>query len=365
MSLSEVFQWLQSGQKTGTLRIKGPQGVTKDVFFNNGLISSAASSDPRESIGQFLLFTRRITEKQLSDALENQKQDHLLLGRILVKKGLLNKDELSRVLLSISEEIIYDLFLWKEGEFEFIDGDLPEREMVSLNLDITHIVLEGATREDEWQRIKRVFPNEMCIVRPIVEKIATRLPLESGLTRLLLLINGKRNLNEISKLHKATKYELFKSLLDLHDVGFIEVGSYLEQVIWTGKGEEANPVESLVSEIEKALQRCNLSEAEQKTDRLEGLTGPTRETVVLRGRIEEKRFETTAKELVNPNSVPSLNIGVDKLTKMDLSPEQGFLVSRINGVWDVKSIMKISPFGETTCLKILKKFMDDGVIKLK
>jgi len=365
MSLAEVFQWLQTGQKTGTLFLAGTNGVKKEVYFQGGVIVSATSNDPREFIGQFMLFTRRITEPQLSEALEAQKRDHVLLGKILVQKGFLSNDQLEKVLHSIVEEIIYDLFLWKEGQFEFKDDQLPAREMPQLELDITHIVLEGATREDEWKRINTVFPNELVIVRPNIERIYQKLPLDRGVARLLLLINGARTLFELTRLYKATRYQVFKAMLDLYEAGLIEVGDFRANLIQHTVQGTRDPLKEMLLDVETMLNEGKLSDAELGIAKLEELAAESPEVRKLKDTIKEKRLETTARELVNPSAVPSLNMPMEQLTRMDLSPEQGFLVSRINGVWDVKSIVKISPFGENVCLKILKKFLDDGVIVFK
>ena len=365
MSLIEVFQWLQTGLKTGTLQIESPDALRKEVYFRNGFIISASSNDIRESIGQFLLFTRRITEQQLTEALQNQKRDHVLLGKILVQKGFLSRGDLIKLLRTISEEIIYDLFLWKEGKFEFVDDQLPKREMPSLQLDITQIVLEGATREDEWGRIKEVFPKDTSLLKPNVEKIAEQLPLEKSVARLLALINGTRTIYEISRLYKSTRYQMHKALLDLYDAGFIIVGDYTGQLIHILPTNKKDAIREMLNNIDQLVASGKISDAELSLSKLEKLAAHNPDVLRLKEQIKEKRLETTAKQMINPDAIPQLKMDIDRLTKMDLSPEQGFIVSRINGVWDVKSIVKISPFGETVCLKILKKFVDDGVITLK
>ncbi len=366
MSLAEVFQWLHTSQKTGTLFIKGPDQTKKEVYFQDGVITSASSSDPSELIGQFLLNTKHITEQQLTEALETQKRDHVLLGRLLLQRNILSKQELMRILRSISEEIIYDLFLWKEGAFEFVDDKLPTREMPSLQLDITHLVLEGAQREDEWIRIKQVFPDEHVLVRPNIDRVIDKLPLKTDVAKLLSLVNGARSLYEIARLFKANKFTLLRLMLDLHEEGMVEIGGYEDQCLQKGKDDaNKNPLRELIVNVESMMKKGRLNDAERGVIKLEQAAPNNPDVKKLKELIKEKRLETTAKEVINPDAVPTLTMADEKLTKMELSAEQGFLISRINGIWDVKSIVKISPFGETVCLKILKKFLDDGVITFK
>ncbi len=44
------------------------------------------------------------------------------------------------------------------------------------------------------------------------------------------------------------------------------------------------------------------------------------------------------------------------------TPNEAFIVSRINGHWDVKSIVKISPFPEIEVLRVFRRLHEGGVI---
>ena len=377
MSLAEVFQWLQSGRKTGTLHVDGADRVWKDVYFQEGSIVAATSSNPQEMIGQFLVSTRRINEKELVEALnlqasyrkkvdekQNGPEYDFLLGNILVKKSLITREDLDASLRLTSEEIIYDLFLWKEGQFEFLDDVLPRREMPSLQLDITHIVLEGAQREDEWELIREAFPNEAAVVRPNVDRIVKQLPLEVEQARTLAFVNGQRTLSDIVKLMKAAKFKVFKSLLTLLRAGLVETGDFQHQLLQPTAQQQVrlDPVRELVFSVQSKLEDERLQEAGEDLDRLARLAPTHPELARFRQRIGDLKMTSSAKAEICPDSVPSLVLSVSDLTKKNLSSEEGFVASRINGVWDVKSIVKVSPCGEAMCLKILKKFLDDGVI---
>jgi hypothetical protein len=366
MSLAEIFQWLNSGLKTGTLHVRGADGIEKEVYFEDGVINSASSNDPRELIGQFLLNCNKINERQLTDALEEQKRDHVLLGKVLVRQNLLTEEELHNILCTISEEVIYDLFLWKEGEFEFKDGELPNREMPSMKMDITHIVLEGARREDEWSRIKGIFPNENVTLRPNIEIVAEKFPLKPALARLLFLVNGNRTIYEITRLYKSTKFNVCRLLADLFEENLVEVGGMQDQIIHPLSSYKADPVREMSVQIESLLKQGRIEEAENVSQKLLEIAAEDNpEVQVVLEMIEDKKLETTAKRVIRLDAVPEISMDVDAITKMNLSAEEGFLVSRINGSWDVKSIIRVSPFEEALCLKLFKSFMDRGMIRFR
>ena len=56
--------------------------------------------------------------------------------------------------------------------------------------------------------------------------------------------------------------------------------------------------------------------------------------------------------------------GLRRITNQQLDPQEGFILSRINGEWDIQSILSICPFREADCLRMMKRLVDRGVIGL-
>ena len=149
----DLLQWLSLGQKTGTLVITNKR-VEKKIFFKQGRVISSASNDPREYLGQFLMSHGYLTEPELKKAMEVQLQSGILLGKILVMIDVISELDLQRLMRLKAEEEIYDVFLWNDGDFYFLDDELPQMEMIPLQVDVTGIMMEGTRRVDEWARIR-------------------------------------------------------------------------------------------------------------------------------------------------------------------------------------------------------------------
>jgi hypothetical protein len=62
--------------------------------------------------------------------------------------------------------------------------------------------------------------------------------------------------------------------------------------------------------------------------------------------------------------VPAVLLPVEDLEAQNLSPTEFFLLSRIDGTWDVKSIIQIAPLREVEALRTLKRLREKGVIEL-
>jgi hypothetical protein len=54
-----------------------------------------------------------------------------------------------------------------------------------------------------------------------------------------------------------------------------------------------------------------------------------------------------------------------KLARQALDPQEAFLVSRINGCWDVQSLVKLCPASEKDVLLTMARLLEKKVIELR
>ena len=364
MQLSELLQWLSLGQKTGTLLIDG-HGVEKRIYFQNGRINSSSSSDQREYLGHFLVSHGYITEEELKMAMEVQEESNILLGKILVMINAISETDLLRLMRKKAEESIYDVFLWEEGNFEFVDGELPDLKMVPLSLDVTGIIMEGLRRYDEWQRIRLRVPDDT-----VVPEIVQPLNLDELSEREKLIvpyIDGMRSIEEIALQTHNAEFSVARLVFE----GLRNETMSIGQGVRVPKKEVAVVGGPPENEVEQFLARgkAHLKDDPQKAYRmfkvaseLDPSDGRAAEAI----RQAERQIKTELeKDGITGERIPELAVPVSKLTEMNFSPHEGFVLSRINGSWDVKSIMKISPIKELEVLMIFQGLAANGVIRWK
>jgi len=362
MQLGELLQWLSLGSKTGTLLIDG-HGVEKRVYFQDGRIASSSSSDQREYLGHFLVSHGFITEEELKMAMEVQEESQILLGKILVMINAIAEADLLRLMKKKAEESIYDIFLWTEGEFEFVEGQLPDQKMIALSLDVTGIIMEGMRRYDEWQVIRQRVPDSSVvpeILRPLdMEALSDREKL------ILPYIDGQRTIEEIALHTHNAEFTVSKLIAEGLRTGTMRLTEGRPRVPQTpvlGPG---------VSEVDHFLQR---GRSQLKSDpqgayrmfkvahELDPTDGRAADSLREAERLIKSALENDG---VTGDKIPELSVSMQNLTQRPFTPPEGFVLSRINGQWDVKSIMKISPMKELEVLMIFHKFLKDGVIRFK
>lgn len=161
LALSDIFQILSIGRKTGTLIMEGEKGKAF-VVFKNGLIVRADTDMMEGNLGHDLLKNNVIKETIFNLALEVKKRlPDKPVAEILLELGSVTKETLDKVTRKRIERVIYHLLLMNQGIFRFeldnldIDNLIQIEDKgweVSKGLSPEYLLMEGARVYDEERR---------------------------------------------------------------------------------------------------------------------------------------------------------------------------------------------------------------------
>ncbi len=229
-SLPDVFQLVTFSRKTGVLRIAREGGDEGSVWFRDGDIFFASSNWRTELLGERLVRAQRITPQALKRALAlraEEPEDGRRLGQILVDEGYITEEVLQAFVQEQIQDTIFDLMRWDEGDFDF--EAMPEvvDEDIGLIVSIENVVMEGARRLEEWNRIRKKIPSV-----EVVFKMATapgegtfEISLKPTEWQLLLLVDCTRSVAELASETGRTDFEVARVLYGLFSAGLLEFAS--------------------------------------------------------------------------------------------------------------------------------------------
>jgi len=353
MALADILQWVSQGRKTGTLHINRG-AVEKRVSFSGGAIHSSWSNDPRESLGQFLVRERLVSEEQLFRTLLSQETEGRPLGALLVEGGMLTGDDLLHMLVHKAEETIYDLFHWTEGHFEFKDGEIQRNVPFPVDLDVTSVIMEGVRRIDEWERMREVIPSTESTLRALGQ------PEDPIDHEVLLLCSEGKTVTEIAFALRRTVFDTTQMLYEMHRRGLIEVE---KPGVSTDSVETVVRIQRGLAAASRAMDDGDFDTALENYEavlKLDPLNQHAKKGLVVS---IEARGRTRSLRLVPRNKVPRLMVSLADLTKERFDPREGFVLSRLNGEWDVQSILKICPMPEDEAMLIFSRLAERKVIE--
>ena len=366
MQLAELLQWLSQSNKTGTLVIDDGD-TEKKIYFKAGRVISSASTDPNEHLGHFLVSHGLIGEDELSKAIEMQERTGMMLGKILVTIGALEEETLHKLLQRKAQESVYDLFTWDAGDFRFLDGDSPKGTMIPIDLDTTALILEGVRRVDEWLRIRAHIPTPQAI--PVSLTALDDPGLSPSERQILALVDDNRTVEEICLETHSSEFHVCKVLLaqvEAQRVKIVKPRRRTAAHTLDGNGSEAAVgAQTLLRGAETHLSHKRFEHALRHLRAAKSLE-PENRLVLEAAQQGEARIQSELeKDGIVLDAVPKLSSDLEDLTASKISPQEGFMLTRINGSYDIRSIVKISPMPQLDALMVFWHLFKAGHITLE
>lgn len=347
-------------KSTGMLELNR-EGVRRNIFFENGGIISADSSEPIDFLGHFLVSFGKITEDQLARALAMQQKTKKILGKTLITMGVLTESGLAEMMEVKCRELVLAVFFWEDADFEFYDDRPPPVRLIPTPLDVEPIVQTGIRRSEEYVALRRMYPSRgICFER--TSSGADDPILRDPFVRMVYgFVNGKQAVREIILQTHSTEYRIFKCLhilLQKGLVGILDPNKEPTQIEdFRLKGAEMLKLSKTRLSEGKFEEAINILRFSLKQN------AESKETKDLLSQAEESLVRKVYEDF-SPESVPGLAKTMDEIMAGErLSSEESFIMSRINGQWDVKSILTITPLPEVDVLRIFKKLRDRKIIQ--
>ncbi len=368
MPLADLLQWLAGGKLSGTLVVRGDR-FTKKIYLKSGRIISSSSDDPTEQLGHFLLSHGRITEEQLKKGLDTQARTPVLLGKILVMIGAVEEEELRRLLGTKAEETIFSLFLWADAHFEFMHDELPKELFIPIALDVQDALLNGLTRVDELRHIREEFGSPRSVLRRSKAQLPAGFDKDSSLVgKVLGAVDGQRSIADLCLTLHASEFLVSKLLYQFFRKGFVAIAKRVEEAqtaaIHGGGSSQTAMAESLVARGREAFARADHAASVEFLQQAIAFAPQDLAIKKLYDKACAIFKEHVYRDQLQPQRIPNLARQMNELTSEKLTPEEVFLISRINGSWDIRSIIDICPIGEIEALRLMKKLVERGIISL-
>ncbi|HET6419578.1 MAG TPA: response regulator [Geobacteraceae bacterium] len=134
LGLGEILQIVSLSRKSGSLSLYS-RGREGKIVFRNGQVVRASSASFQQNLGEILIQKGVIDSPTLKSAIAIQQRSDSRerLGSILVKNFKVPVTVVEDVVREQIERVVYSLFAWAEGTFDF------ELQDNNADLDVTHL----------------------------------------------------------------------------------------------------------------------------------------------------------------------------------------------------------------------------------
>ena len=219
--ISDVLTFLNSTRKTGMLTMTASEKEAY-VFFRAGSVVYAASNQESLRLGPILVRKKKLSRDQAAEIDDLMLRSGGPFGQIALQKGIVDPSQLDDFLKIQVSEVIYDAFVWKSGDFAYYDGiDLPPNA-VTISIDLSNLIMEGARRISEWEECLRLLPDSSVVFRVAADPEAEKITLTLEEWKILFLINGQRTLEEVCRDTETDAFQVYRVVYGLLSNKLIE-----------------------------------------------------------------------------------------------------------------------------------------------
>jgi hypothetical protein len=219
LPVPEILQHLRLSRATGILTLVSG-GARKALYLNEGRVVFASSNLPNDRLGELLIREGKITVEEYEAsirALSKGKRQ----GKVLVEMGALTPKDLWEGVQLQVKEIVYSIFPWEEGTFHFEESSLPEKERITVDLDIVDLILVGIRRVPSSGGIQARFPEPDLVLEIVSTNSATAVELYEQHVR--QMVDGERSVLDICRESEIGDNETLKVLYALLASGLARV----------------------------------------------------------------------------------------------------------------------------------------------
>ena len=222
IGLFDVFQNLLHNRLCGTLRVEAREGE-RWVAFEDGRIRMLSIGRGKGlPMRGFLVQRNYVDRVALERLLAKRGKSRRLLHDLLARAGLLTVEDFQACVEERIGEELFELLSWKNAQFEFLEGPPPNgifdmtQKSLPIALDPSGLLMEGARRQDEWERIRTVVTGDHDLFVALGEET----PMDSDSTLVWNALDGRSDLAQLYEEVPLGRFEVAEIISRLVQEGY-------------------------------------------------------------------------------------------------------------------------------------------------
>lgn len=207
--VSDIFQLIGHQQKSGSLFIKNNDKQAR-IIFDDGkvILCTFLESDDDLLLGNMLVKAKAISREQLQEAVLLQKTNGRSIGDTLVQLKHLSPKTLSEFIKLQIDEVLFRIFQWEDGFYEFISEKIKFNKNVIEAQNAEAVLMESFRKKDEWPSIVKIIGDFSQKYQAAAN--ATAHIVGETEAKVVSLLDGNRSVQEVIELSRLGTFECSK-----------------------------------------------------------------------------------------------------------------------------------------------------------
>jgi hypothetical protein len=353
MPAADVLDWARRKGSSGIVTFDC-RNATKTLAFDRGSILWASSNRREEHLGAILRRSCGVQERALADSLETRAETGVPLGKVLVMSGVVEEVTLLEVLATKIREAVTDVVTWSDGTFELTPRQHQQHAGVAANVTIDIALTVAGRRADRLTQAMQLLGGDDAVffVPPSAAPPVNHNPLVNTLA-IWQFAGDNLTCAEIVASMMGERYVCADELATLVTAGHLTIDR--RHRVRTHCGQElAAAARARLRQGDK-VGAFDLARQAIKNDTIDFEVHRTFAMV------ERAHIASIARTLLQRRHVP---MRTNASISTELSTLQSELLAKVDGYWDLLSILRSSNARETEAIMAFDKLRELQLIEL-
>jgi hypothetical protein len=355
MPAEDVLEWV------GRRRLSTPitferRDIQRSLVVDAGSIVWASSNRREEQLGVILVRSGIVAERALADALEARTETGVPLGKVLLMSGLITEIDLIEILATKIRETITDVLTWTEGQFDVVPRSQPPATGVNAQVPVETCLTLARRRSARMAAIMEMLGSDDVTFHVPPDALP---PAREGgqvidVSRIWALAGDRHPAADIAAAFSGERYATYDALARMVEAGTLTIDRRHR--------ERTNSAVELAAGARGRLRQGDRAGALAMAT--QALHQDPSDTEVRKtfAQIERARVAEVAKQLLSRHRVPKrLRAPAPEL---GLSVTELELANRIDGRWDLLSLIKSASVREAEALLAFAHLAELGIVEL-
>jgi len=222
-STTQLLNLVNLARKTGMLTVNDS---TRNVvlYFKEGRLIRACTDSDTGHLAAMLFKTGKLTQEQ-AEAVNSQSSSSSdrVIGKYLMDAKLVSRDDIIQGVRDYMLDIVYDLFAWTEGEFNFEQDSRPNADRITIPLNLDNVILEGSRRIQEFDRLQDELPDLGTVALKITDKPLRDVKLTQDDWRVISHIHPRNSVKQIAQNNNMDEFQIRKIVYGMLQAGLVEL----------------------------------------------------------------------------------------------------------------------------------------------
>lgn len=359
MPAEDVLEWVAKKKLTAPITFDR-RGLVRSLVVEDGVIVWASSNRRDEQLGVILVRSGLVAERQLADALEARAETGVPLGKVLLMSGLIAEIDLIEILATKIRETVTDVLTWTDGSFDLVPRSQPPSAGVNAQLPIEICLTVARRRVGRMAEIMGILTADD--VTFYVPPSATPPPEDDAAVvdtaKLWALAGDRHTASHIAASFAGERYAVYDGLARMVDAGRL--------VIDRRQRERTNSAVELAAGARGRLRSGDRAGALAMATQALHQDPSDSEVRKTFSQTERARVAEVARQLLSRHRIPkkARDIPLQAMTDMGLNQGEIELALRVDGRWDLLSLVRSASTREAEALLAFAHLAELGVIEL-